>query len=126
MTPCERCNGIGYIALCGDEDIVCPKCDGNTNKYPSLDDLLPLFPTKAEAKRYRKQVIEYVNECQKDFEEIASETVRIRNSFLKREPAILGDDFLARWHYLTNGGTAIRRNRKRELKRQKSLRSVQK
>lgn len=84
--------------------------------YPDLNDLIPLFPTKAAAKRYRKQVIEYVNQCEQDRIEAEQEVARIRASFPKWERAELGDDFLARFHYVTSGGTAIRRNRKRELK----------
>lgn len=84
---------------------------------PTLETLRPLFSTKADAKRYRKLVILYLAELKRDQDEIAAETARIRASFPKREPTVLGDDFLARFHYVRSGGTAVRRNRKRELKR---------
>lgn len=94
------------------------------NLYPSLSDLIPLFPTKAAAKRYRKQVIQYVNEQLRDAAEIEYETIRIRSSFPKWEPAQLGDDFIAKWHYVTGGGTTIRKNRRRELKRNRRMRII--
>lgn len=91
---------------------------------PSLETLRPFFATKAEAKRYRKQIIQYLAELKRDADEIEAETQRIRDSFPKREPAVLGDDFIARWAYIRGCGTAVRRNRKRELKRLKSANHV--
>lgn len=85
---------------------------------PALETLLPFFATKAEAKRYRKQICQYLAELKHDADEIAAETARIRAMFPQRVPSNLGDDFLARYHYVTAGGTAVKRNRRRELKRQ--------
>lgn len=89
---------------------------------PTLDELIPLFPTKADAKRYRKEVLKYVAECERDAAEIAAETARIKAMFPERKPLELGYDFLAYWHELSSGGTAIRRKRRRELKKLKKQR----
>ncbi len=82
-----------------------------------LSEYTPLFTTKAEAKRYRKQVLEHVAheaELQAEFE---TERNRILASFGTREPAKLGDDFIAKWAYVSTGGTTIRKQRRRELRK---------
>ena len=28
MSDCQRCNGVGYVAIIGDNDIECPVCKG--------------------------------------------------------------------------------------------------
>ena len=36
MTDCKRCNGIGYTAIVGDDDIVCEKCGGSGEDVQAL------------------------------------------------------------------------------------------
>lgn len=50
--------------------------------------------------------------------EADAEAARIRASFPKREPAVLGDDFFQGKLCFCKGGTAVRRNARREAKRQ--------
>ena len=84
-----------------------------------LVEYIPLFSTKADAKRYRKAVLEYVADLERDRLEFEAEKARILANFPKREPTCLGDDFIARWAYVSSGGTAIRRKHRRELKQQR-------
>ena len=100
----------------------------NNYEWPRLQELERYFATRGAAKRVRKSILEQAATCtwcsessEWDDTEAEKEKARILASFGKREPLSLDEDFIARFHYYRGGGTAIRRNRKRELKRQQKV-----
>lgn len=53
MITCERCNGIGYIAVHnGDDDVVCPVCDGAGERQLTLPEALKIVSDNAHGVKH--------------------------------------------------------------------------
>lgn len=96
------------------------------HNVPSLEEMIPQFATKAEAKRVRKMLLEVNRIHQEKIDAIVAEQASVPLDFTRWDRSEVEQHDFIKHSFCFAGGSAIRRRLRREADRRRKLEQRQK